>query len=525
VGNIVGLDATGVLPIPNAESGIEINDGATNNVVGGAAAVDANVVGYNSANGILITDATTTGNTLLGNFIGSRSDLGPAPNTMHGIAVTNGSSGNFVGGTAPGDGNRIHFNTGAGVFIESGTANMVRGNGISLNGGLGIDLAPLGVNPNDPGDGDGGPNNGANYPVINSVLGANGQTTITGMIDVPPGDVHPFIHFYAGGDCDPSGNGEGAVYLGTTSVHALTGTVPFNVTLPVVAPGKSITASLDYLNSSSEFSPCIFTPLPVVSQLVPDNGPAAGGTPVAITGQTFQTGASVQFANEFATNVVVGGPTSITAETPVLSPGVLNTVGVINPDGQAGTFFNAFLSDFIDVPQSHPFHDFVEAIFRAGVTAGCGFGYFCVDQAVPRDQMAVFLLIAKNGSSYVPPPATGTVFLDVPASAFGAAFIEALSAAGVTAGCGGNNYCPADPVTRAQMSVMILRTLEGSMYFPPPATGTVFTDVPLGSFADAWIEEMSDRGITSGCGPGIFCPDLSTTRGQMAVFLTETFGL
>jgi hypothetical protein len=198
---------------------------------------------------------------------------------------------------------------------------------------------------------------------------------------------------------------------------------------------------------------------------------------------------------------------------------------VTNPDGQFGKLAKAFLADFIDVPQSHGFHGFVEAIFRAGVTAGCGFGAFCVDVAVPRDQMAVFLLMAKNGSSYVPPPATGTVFLDVPASAFAAAFIEALSAAGVTAGCGNNNYCPAYPVTRAQMSVMILRTLEGPMYFPPPATGTVFTDVPAGAFAAAWIEEMADRGITSGCGPGIFCPDFSTTRGQMAVFLTVAFML
>jgi hypothetical protein len=335
------------------------------------------------------------------------------------------------------------------------------------------------------------------------------------------------VEFFASGDCDASGHGEGGVFLGFEDyTTGPSGILSINVTLPLVSPGRAITATATAAPlKTSEFSLCIFTPLPVVSQIQPDSGPAAGGTPITIQGQSFQTGAAVLLGNEDAVNVAVNSPTSIGAETPVLSPGVLYTITVTNPDGQAGELFNAFLSDFVDVPESHGFHDFVERIFRADVTAGCGFGAYCVDVAVTRDQMAVFLLVAKNGPSYMPPPATGTVFLDVPASAFAAAFIEALSAAGVTAGCGGNNYCPAYPVTRAQMSVMILRTLDGPMYFPPPATGTVFTDVPAGAFAAAWIEEMANRGITSGCGPGIFCPDLSTTRGQMAVFLTVAFML
>jgi hypothetical protein len=47
----------------------------------------------------------------------------------------------------------------------------------------------------------------------------------------------------------------------------------------------------------------------------------------------------------------------------------------------------------------------------------------------------------------------------------------------------------------------------------------------VGSFAAAWIEELFERGITAGCDVALFCPDASTTRGQMAVFLVETFGL
>jgi hypothetical protein len=56
------------------------------------------------------------------------------------------------------------------------------------------------------------------------------------------------------------------------------------------------------------------------------------------------------------------------------------------------------------------------------------------------------------------PPATPT-FADVPATDSGYAFIESLVASGVTAGCGGNNYCPDAPLTRRQMAVYLAKAL------------------------------------------------------------------
>ena len=183
--------------------------------------------------------------------------------------------------------------------------------------------------------------------------------------------------------------------------------------------------------------------------------------------------------------------------------------------------------DFLDVAPAHPFHDFVDTIARDGVTAGCGGGNYCPDAPNTRAQMAVFLLKSKYGADHVPPPASGGVFLDVPASDPFAPWIEELAALEVTGGCGGGNYCPGSPVTRAQMAVFLLKTLEGSAYAPPPATGSIFDDVPVGAFAAAWIEEVAARGITGGCqvSPPLYCPGAPNTRGQMAVFLTKTFGL
>jgi hypothetical protein len=137
--------------------------------------------------------------------------------------------------------------------------------------------------------------------------------------------------------------------------------------------------------------------------------------------------------------------------------------------------------------------------------------------------MAVFLLKAEHGGGYVP-PACSPVFTDVPCPSQFADWIGQLVTEGVTAGCGGSNYCPGSPVTRAQMAVFLLKTKEGSSYVPPPAAG-IFGDVPQGDSFAPWIEEIANRGITAGCqaAPPLYCPASPNTRGQMAVFLVKTF--
>jgi hypothetical protein len=150
---------------------------------------------------------------------------------------------------------------------------------------------------------------------------------------------------------------------------------------------------------------------------------------------------------------------------------------------------------------------------------------YCPEATVTRAQMAIFILRGVHGSSYIPPAATGTVFTDVPLGTFAADWIEQLASEGVTAGCGGGNYCPDATITRAQMAIFLLRGEHGSSYAPPVATGTVFGDVPLGSFADAWIEQLAAEGVTSGCGGGNYCPDANVTRAEMAVFLVRAFSL
>jgi hypothetical protein len=128
------------------------------------------------------------------------------------------------------------------------------------------------------------------------------------------------------------------------------------------------------------------------------------------------------------------------------------------------------------------------------------------------------------GISY-PPTGAVQVFGDVPPGAFAYDFIADFSKRGITAGCGNSDYCPVDGVTRAQMAVFLLRAEHGAAYAPPAATGKMFTDVPAGAFAAAWIEQLARESITAGCGSGKYCPDQAVPRSQMAVFLVRTFHL
>lgn len=182
-------------------------------------------------------------------------------------------------------------------------------------------------------------------------------------------------------------------------------------------------------------------------------------------------------------------------------------------------------SSFGDVPASSVYYPFVETLLHKGVTAGCGISSYCPANPTLRAQIAVLTLQSKEGSGYSPPPCGGSpMFSDVPIPSTYCRWIEELARRGVTAGCGGGKYCPADPATRAQAAVFVLRTLDPTLD-PPACTTPLFSDVTATSPYCRWIEELARRGVTAGCGGGKYCPADPVTRAQAAVFLTWAFGL
>jgi hypothetical protein len=140
---------------------------------------------------------------------------------------------------------------------------------------------------------------------------------------------------------------------------------------------------------------------------------------------------------------------------------------------------------------------------------------FCPEDSITRGQMAVFIEAALGNPAN---SRTGR-FADVPVGHPFCGFIERLAEDGITGGCTESNFCPDDPVTRGQMAAFI----EAALGNPPnPCTGQ-FADVPLDNPFCGFIERLAGDGITGGCGGGNFCPDDPVTRAQMAVFLVTAF--
>jgi hypothetical protein len=186
--------------------------------------------------------------------------------------------------------------------------------------------------------------------------------------------------------------------------------------------------------------------------------------------------------------------------------------------------------NFADVPGNNIFWKSIEGIYAAGITGGCATSpdlLYCPAANVSRSTMAIFLLKAIHGSSYTPPAVgTGTGFGDVPVTYWAGAWIKQLAAEGITVGCGSGNYCPESPVTRSQMAIFLLRSKHGASYLPPAVgSSTGFSDVATTYWAAGWIKQLAAEGVTSGCGAGLYCPEGTVTREQMAAFLSRAFGI
>jgi CSLREA domain-containing protein len=277
-GNYIGTNLFGNFAFPNGAAGIEIRN-SSDNRIGGSSPAQRNLISANGSEGILIdgTFGATNNNVVQGNFIGVNAqgtiDMGNnvgvlvvdavqtqiggptasagnliAGSTFDGISLVGLTKSdlftlvqnNLIGTNSAGAdlGNRgfgisvsssnnlLADNTvaftklsgasGVGIGIGSGTGNAILRNRIHQNATLGIDLASGSVTPNDPGDADTGPNNLQNFPVLTSVT-TNGNPVIRGTLNSQANQSYR-IEFFSSPAADPSGFGEGQVYLGFVNV-------------------------------------------------------------------------------------------------------------------------------------------------------------------------------------------------------------------------------------------------------------------------------------------------------------------
>ena len=382
-GNWIGVDATGVAALPN-NTGILITSayqyGSGSFSVGGGAAGEGNVVSGNSGPGISVT--RRVGGSVSGNLVGVGADgLTALGNGSHGITLSESSSG--IGGTSAGnviaanggygialdgdldfspwshvyvfgnaigaatDGSPLHPNALGGILLDDLPGQVEDnvivgngGNGITVSGSdalvgllrnvttdnaaLGIDLADDGVTPNDPGDGDGGPNLRQNFPVVAAATALGGSTEISVTFDGLP-NAGIGVELFESPTCDPSGYGEGAViWIEFYLKHRRSGQAAATATVTqAVPPGHFVSATATYYVGSthfvtSEFSACApvqappCTPGPHSGTISADETWCAADSPHQMTGDvtvapgvtlTVEPGAVVKGATTVELNV------------------------------------------------------------------------------------------------------------------------------------------------------------------------------------------------------------------------------
>jgi len=273
--NYLGTDITGMNDLGNDHTGVCISEGAHDNIV------DGNLISGNDTEGICIIGWTgeeehnSRNNIILNNTIGLNvNHSSPLPNNREGISI-----GHYYGDGPPADdwwlgwahnnvigpNNTIAFNGRSGVMIWEHsnnntnadyniiTQNSIYNNGPGAPGYLGIDLSDDMVTANDGGDPDTGPNQELNFPVINSTVHLAGNTTISGTIDIDTDPTQAIVEIFKANP-DPTGYGEGQVYLGSATPNG-SGLGNWSTVVSGLIPGDYVTATTtDRNRNTSEFS-------------------------------------------------------------------------------------------------------------------------------------------------------------------------------------------------------------------------------------------------------------------------------
>jgi hypothetical protein len=113
-------------------------------------------------------------------------------------------------------------------------------------------------------------------------------------------------------------------------------------------------------------------------------------------------------------------------------------------------------------------------------------------------------------------------FEDVPPDHWSYPHVESAYASGYIAGCSSEpmKYCPEDPLSRAEISVLVDRGVHGAEFEPTWEESQVFDDVPEEGWFFRWVNVLWEDGNTSGCqlDEMLYCPLEYHTRAEGAVF-------
>ncbi|QGJ68962.1 Hypothetical protein PBC10988_6270 [Planctomycetales bacterium 10988] len=174
-GNTIGLDATGMVAVPNQVTGIDLL-ASSDNTIGGPSAASSNLISGNGIAGIRVR-GNSTGNQIQSNTIGLNVSGSAVANDGPGIHLLSGANSNTIGSNSTRSGNLISGNNSSGILLFEASSNVIASNTIGLDatGLIGIGNAGDGISLT----GSSQLNSiGGTGPIPANLIGANGENGI-----------------------------------------------------------------------------------------------------------------------------------------------------------------------------------------------------------------------------------------------------------------------------------------------------------------------------------------------------------
>ena len=178
---------------------------------------------------------------------------------------------------------------------------------------------------------------------------------------------------------------------------------------------------------------------------------------------------------------------------------------------------------FPDVLDTSPHEPFVDCVVWWGVASGRTPTEYDPGSDVTRGQMATFLARLLDAAGVPVIQGAPDAFADDNGSTHEAA-INQLAALELVGGTGPGTFSPDVSVRRDQMATFLVRVAERLAGTLGPATGDRFGDDDTFTHK-ASIELAAELGLVAGTGAGVYSPDRSVRRDQMASFLARTLDL
>ncbi len=129
-GNLIGTGATGTSAVPNDSGGIVLEQGSSNNTIGGSVAGSGNVIAGNGGYGVIDNAQGTQSNYLTGNHIGGNASTSSALRNASGGVLASGGAALSIGSGSVISG---------GIMVSQGAVMEVRGSGDHISGKLKIE--------------------------------------------------------------------------------------------------------------------------------------------------------------------------------------------------------------------------------------------------------------------------------------------------------------------------------------------------------------------------------------------------